>query len=367
MALPTPEFLDSDVNGIVTDMILFYESATGKTLEPAQPERLLINNFAYRIALRLRATNDASLQNLLQFSTFPVLDYLVELVGVVRIPAKTSKTTLEFNILTGHPPLTIPAGTRVSNSDGTAVVATIAGFFVGSGIDTVEVPAESVTPGINYNGFLANSLTTIIDTFPQFDSVSNIDQTSSGSDEETDEQLRERSKLAPSAFSVAGPVDAYKYFTYSVNPDIIDVSVISHIPGQVNIYPLTNTVPTPPAIINQVKTFFNNDKVRPLTDTIVVLAPTTLNYTIQVDLTLYDGSDDVAIVQQVNDNLSAYVDEKGSKLGIDIITKQIIEACMVEGVYDLVLALPASNIVVGASEFGNCTSITVTVVGYNQG
>lgn len=367
MALPIPEFLERDVNEITNDMILFYEAATGKTLQPAQPERLLINTFAYREALLRNAVNDAALQNLLQFSTFPILDYLVELVGVTRIPAQTSKTTLEFTLLTGHPALTIPAGTRVTNADGSAVFSTIDPFFVALGIDVVEVPAQSETAGSSFNGFLVGSLNVIIDTFPQFDSVSNLDTTSGGAEEETDAQLRERAKLAPSAFSVAGPRDAYKFFAFSANPDIIDVSVESPIPGQVNIYPLTDIVPTPASVLTQVFNLCNGDKVRPLTDTVVVIAPTPVNYSIQADLTLYNGADDVAITQQVLDALNTYAEEKGNKLGIDIIINQIRALCMADGVYNVNLPFPAADLVLGANEFGNCTSVVVNIVGYNNG
>lgn len=367
MALPIPEFLDRDVNNIVSDMILFYEAATGKTLQPAQPERLLINVFAYREALLRNAVNDAALQNLLQFSVYPVLDYLVALVGTVRIPAQAAKTNLEFTLLSGHPALTIPAGTRVSNSDGSAVFSTIDPTFVALGIDTIVVPAQSTNTGPSFNGFLASSIIVLLDTFAQFDTVTNLDQTSGGSDEETDDQLRERAKLAISAFSVAGPVNAYKYFAFSANPDILDVSIDSPIPGQVNIYPLTAIVPTPTTILNQVQLVCSDEKVRPLTDTVVVLAPTASVYTIQADLTLYTGADDVAITQQVTDLLNNYKDQKGSKLGMDIIINQILALCMVDGVYDVNLVTPIADIVVSQNEFGNCTSVVVNVVGYNNG
>jgi hypothetical protein len=55
--------------------------------------------------------------------------------------------------------------------------------------------------------------------------------TANGTDDETDEELRERIRLAPSQFSVAGPTGAYKFFAKSAHPSIVDVSVtIGHDP-----------------------------------------------------------------------------------------------------------------------------------------
>ena len=118
MALVIPEFISRDVNEITSDMIAFYETATGKLLQPAQPERLLINTFAYREAILRNAINDASLQNLVEFSRYPILDYLAQLVSVTRLQALKAQTNINFNLLTGHSALTITQGTRVSNNDG---------------------------------------------------------------------------------------------------------------------------------------------------------------------------------------------------------------------------------------------------------
>jgi phage-related baseplate assembly protein len=367
MELVIPEFLDRNVNDITLDMISFYETATGKTLQPAQPERLLINTFAYREALLRNAINDAALQNLVDFSRFPILDYLGQIVGVNRLEAQKAVTNIEFNLLTGHTALTIQTGTRVSNATGTAIFSVIADAFVGLGINTIVVKCEAETAGILFNNYLAGSLNVLLDAFTGFDFCSNIDNTSGGSDSETDIQLRARIKLAPSSFSVAGPRDAYKFFAYSANPAIIDVSVTNPIPGQVNIYPLTSTVPTPQSILDEVFVICNGDKVRPLTDTVLVVAPTPINYSISLDLTLYVNSDDVAIIQQVTEALNVYSTDKAGKMGIDIIRNQIIALGIVDGVYNANLTSMVSDLVINDTSFGNCTSIIVNVVGYNNG
>uniref|UniRef100_A0A1A9WW60 Collar domain-containing protein n=1 Tax=Glossina brevipalpis TaxID=37001 RepID=A0A1A9WW60_9MUSC len=61
-------------------MIAWYEKVSGKTLYPAQDERLLINLIAYREALVRLAIQDTAEQNLVAFARAPMLDYLGELV-----------------------------------------------------------------------------------------------------------------------------------------------------------------------------------------------------------------------------------------------------------------------------------------------
>ncbi len=84
--LPAPVFVsDSDgtnPNLILADMIAAFEASAGRTLQPAQVERLLIDLYAYRESLVRNAVQYAGQQNLLAFAIFPMIDYLGGLVGV---------------------------------------------------------------------------------------------------------------------------------------------------------------------------------------------------------------------------------------------------------------------------------------------
>lgn len=75
MALPTPEFINRDPQTIIAEMKADYEARTGKTLEPAQVETLLINAFAYRESLLRNQIQDAALQNLVAFARYPMIDF----------------------------------------------------------------------------------------------------------------------------------------------------------------------------------------------------------------------------------------------------------------------------------------------------
>ncbi len=82
------DVLPNDPQAITAEIVAAYEAATGKTLYPAQVERLLIDLIAYRETLLRAAINDAARQNLVRFARAPMLDYLGELVGVRRLPGE---------------------------------------------------------------------------------------------------------------------------------------------------------------------------------------------------------------------------------------------------------------------------------------
>src|SRR5713226_7297672 len=121
--LPAPVFVADadglDPNLILADMVAAFESAAGRTLQPAQVERLLINLYAYRESLVRNAIQYAGQQNLLAYSIFPMIDYLGQLLGVARLPAQGATSTIQFTLANALSiSYTLPAGTLVGTSDG---------------------------------------------------------------------------------------------------------------------------------------------------------------------------------------------------------------------------------------------------------
>ena len=81
--------------------------------------------------------------------------------------------------------------------------------------------------GVDGNELLPGQVNVLVDLIPYVESVSNTTKTSGGADLESDESLAERIFLAPSGYSVAGPDDAYKYWTKTYSQTIGDVKVTS--------------------------------------------------------------------------------------------------------------------------------------------
>ena len=235
-------------------MVARYEELTGKTLQPAQPERLLLNGYAYRELLLRQGVQSAAVQNLVDFSDAPVLDYLGALLGVTRLAAAPAEASLTFTLVSGHGAVTIPVGTRVSSTDGKAVFRTKQDVNVAVGINTASVEADCDAPGVIGNGYAIGQISTILDPQAFLVSATNPAVTAGGADEETDANLRERIKLAPASFSNAGSRGAYTYWAKSANANIIDVAITQPVPGTVNIYPLmADGAVTPDAVLDSVE------------------------------------------------------------------------------------------------------------------
>lgn len=366
--LTPPIFIEVDPEQVLAEIIEQYELEAGITLKPSSVERLILGAFAYRESLLRAQVQGAALQNLLSFSRAPVIDFLGELVGVERLPAASARCTLRFTLQPDHTGVTIPAGTRVRSTDGQAVFATIEAFNAPAGQTPVFVEAEATTAGASGNGFALNTITVILDPQAFIVSVRNTTIPAGGADQEDDDGLRQRIRLAPSRFSTAGATDAYRFATLSANPAIIDASVTMLVPGTVLILPLMDSGDvTPQTVIDQVFDAANDEKVRPLSDTVVVQSPERIEYDIIAELTLYDDADIDEVVAAVTANLEEFTTAARQRMGFDIKETQVGEAIQrVPGVYNY--TLPGfSSLIISPLQFGFCTQIQVSVTGFNEG
>lgn len=365
--MPAPQFISTDGAAIIAELVAIYEAESGRTLQPAQPERLLINSFA-EAALRTRlALQIACEQMLVNYSSAPALDELAALVNVQRLPASSASTTILFTCIASPSGNLIPAGTRVGSSDGRVSFAVAENTEVAPSATTVSAIANAQTAGTVGNGYAVGEILVPLDPLPFVISSVNTTQSAGGADSETDAQLRERVKLAPATFSVAGPREAYKFFAFTASPTIIDVAVGQIVPGTVGVYPLVAGGTTPPETIALVSSILSADDVRPLTDTVVVESPTVVAYDLEVEVEILEGQNSTDIEAAVTAALQAYADEKASKCGRDIVISQIITRASVAGVYSVTVVEPISDEVVEFNEVAILGTLTVTITGDNPG
>ena len=366
----TPTFINTDSEVIVAEIVADYEQRTGKTLQPGQAEYLLINAFAFREKILREQIQAAGLQMLIHFATAPALDYLAELVGLTRLAASFATTTLQFTLVAGHGGVVIPANTRIASTDGKVFFATQENITVAVGVNSATAICFASQSGTIANGYAIDTITQILDPLAFLESATNTDSSAGGADAETDEQLRERAKLAPSQFSVAGPSDAYKFFAKSASPDIIDVAVTSPVPGTVNVYPLvTGGIATPSGTLSLVNTVLNDEKVRPLSDTVAVLSPTIQNFDIAVDVVTYTDADVSDVQATIETALLEYINAKKTKLGQDIKLDQITAIAVYDNtkVFDVTITSPSADVVITETEVAVNGTITVNITGSSDG
>ncbi len=94
--------------------------------------------------------------------------------------------------------------------------------------------------------------------------VTNLTASSGGSEQEDNDRLRERIKLAPESFTNAGSKMAYRFHAMQAHPNVVDVAVLSlSVPGTVELYPLLSTGLPDDSILTLVESFCSDEKVRP--------------------------------------------------------------------------------------------------------
>jgi len=369
VSLARPVFVSCDPQAITSEMVADYEGRVGRTLYPAQVERLLIDFFAYRETLVRLAIQQAAEQNLVAFARAPMLDYLGELVGVTRIPAQPAATVLRFSTEAGPvSPLLIPAGTRVESRDGAIAFATDTDAIVAAGATSIDIPATCTTAGVAGNGWAAGQIATLIDDVGAGTlTVANTSVTADGDEAEKDDRLRDSIRLAPESFSTAGSRAAYRFHAMRASTQISDVAVLTPKAGDVAIYPLTTSGLPSETLLALVAAMCSAEKVRPLTDTVFVLSPIERPFTVRANVKIYADRDPATVLAACQASIAAWATDRAAGLGRDVVPSQANAALSVAGIYEVELIEPSAPIVVAENEWAHCTSITVALAGLSNG
>ncbi len=360
-SIPDVSFVETDADVIFNNIKTAFEKNIGRTLYPGDPLIILLQTFTLVLSQQANKFEYTAKQNLLKYSDNGYIENLGALVGVSRLQPSSAFVTLKFNISEAQPGVVlIPAGTRVSTGN-KIYFATTKDIEILSGEVEVIVVAECEEPGTVGNDFRIGEINQIVDLFDYYDSVENTTISSGGSDLESLEKFRERIFDAPNSFSVAGPEAAYEYWAKSTNASISDVSVYSPEPGVVELIPLLNNgvLPTD-EILQEVYDFCSADERRPLTDFVVVKAPTIKNYNVDI---VYFVSRSNANNQSNIDNLAKsvaneYVLWQKSSLGRDINPSKLQAMIMETGVKRLVVNEPNFE-VLNYNEVAICGNVNV--------
>ena len=362
--LPEPNFIDRDPIAITNEWIALYQEKTGKTLQDAQIERILIDVGSYRETLLRIKIQVIAESNLLNYATLDVLKHIGILVGVTILEAKYSSATFLFTLDTVQTfDITIASGTQIESNDGKYIFETTEDLIIRAGSLTASVKATCTTAGDDTNGYEINSITNLLTPLGYVVTVTNTTVTSGGQDEESADSLRERIRQAPESFSNAGSKGAYKFHTLSADQSIIDVVVISPSAGVVEIYPLVSSGTPSDELISTVQAYLSDDKIRPLTDNVIVKKPEAVDFSITAKLTLYSYADITSVQAAVNEGLNSYKMTLKSKLNKDIVPNQIIAILnAIYGVYNIELISPEFQSL-EANQWANLQGINISYEG----
>jgi phage-related baseplate assembly protein len=160
-------------------------------------------------------------------------------------------------------------------------------------------------------------------------------------DGESDASLLARLLLAPAGFSVAGPTRAYEFHARTVDPDAIaDVAVLSPTPGIVRVVVLPATdMDTGPlnALLLEIEIALNDEAIRPLCDTVEVIAATALDRRVSVQYWLFPGAASEPAEAAMTTALEEYSAQR--VIGRDVMRSKMAALAHVEGVHSVVVTL----------------------------
>lgn len=345
--LPDVNFVETDAQQIIDDIISGYQEIAGRTLGQADPVRLYLLTLAYIIINQRNLINESGKSNLLYYAQGDFLDHIALSRDVTRLEATASLTTLRFTLsgaqLTN---IGIPQGTRAT-ADNKLYWRTTAPATIVAGQLYVDVPAEAMTSGVAANGLAIGTITRIVDPIPYVQAVTNTTLTSGGRDRESDEALRLRIFEAPQAFSIAGPELAYVFWARTASVAISDVAAYSPTPGVVEIRPLLQDGQIPGQdILDAVDAVLSPKTIRPLTDKVNVLAPETASYDLNFTyfIRANDGTSEAIIIDRVNQAVTDYRAWQRAKLGRDINPDELITLVKQAGAKRLAIVSPTYTV-----------------------
>ena len=363
--LPEPNFIERDPDVVTKEWIAAYEEKSGKVLQPAQIERLMIDVGAYRETVLRMKIQETAKQNLLSYAPLEILEHIGEPLGVSKLLANCSLTTLKFSVDEALDfDFKIDAGCEVETKDGLFIFQTTEAASLKAGETSITAEAICETPGSASNNYTLGSINNLITPLSYISTVENITVTSGGADDEDATSLRERIRQAPEKFSNAGSKGAYRYHTLSAHQSITDVAINSPSPGVVNIYPLTKDGNPTEEILKIVQTYLSDDKIRPLTDKVQVISPERIEFSIKATIWLYMDADSQSVINTIDAKMREYKVSLSEKLGKNVIKTQIISILnSIYGVYKVIPETP-EDIDIKEYQWADLVDYDITIGGY---
>ena len=190
-------------------------------------------------------------------------------------------------------------------------------------------------------------------------------------DGEDDESLRERIRIAPESFSVAGPAKAYEFHARKAHPDIADVKILTPPdtePGHVEIYPLMKGGAMPDdSVLEAVRNICAADTVRPDTDYVTVKKPSAVTFTLNIDYWIDAGNSAVAVSlkQNIEQAIETWLVWQKSSLGRDINPSELTHRVIQAGAKRCVIHSPVFTVLKN-SQTASCSQKLINYMGLEE-
>lgn len=371
-SLPDISFIDGITlqglqNLLISAYLKKYEEVTGKRirLAKADPNRIILLANAQVLYQGFEHIDRAGKMNFLKYSYGEFLRNLAAFKNVAELEPKPATVNVKWMLAEPRTVVTaIPEGTRVT--------ADFETFFESTEYNEIPIGETEIVitmtcteAGEKGNGFAPGEIIEQVDPLAFIDSIVNIDTSAGGTDEESDQSIAERTYLAPSAYSTAGPDDAYIYHAKNYDPSIGDVVPTSPTPGVVDIrFMMADGTMPSAATIAGLKSYLAQRGKRPLTDNLQVGAPEVVSYNITA--TYYINKSDRANAEAIQDGaeqaVEDYKDWQSAKIGRDINPDELRGYMKEAGVKRIVITAPEFTVLT-KQQIAQCSTVTLTYGG----
>ena len=356
------------------DMLNWYKEKkkeeTGKdiTLPAGDERRLLLTACAYYLYQGYMFIDDAGKMGLLKYARGMYLDNLGAMKKVPRNPTRGATVTLKFKITESRDFATgIPEGTRATAGNNLYFATTEYGEIL-PGETSAEITAVCTTTGVAGNYFGIGEINQMVDAVPFISGVENVTVPENGQDTEEDDSYRLRIYLAPAGYSNAGSEDGYRFFVLSFNPNISDIRVTSPEECEIHICYLLEDGRIPgEESLKALKEYLEEETRKPITDRVVVYAPVTKDY--ELELRYYinqsESSQAVRIQNGVTQAIEDYLLWQSCKIGRDINPDELICRIKSAGAKRVEITAPVFT-VVSDNQVAKCIKKTVNYGGLER-
>ncbi len=262
--------------------------------------------------------------------------------------------------------ITITIGTLVATTDGTQFETTATGTISDGNQDSNSVSITATEEGTESN-VPANTVTVIVTPVNGVETVDNSSSTTGGLDVETDEEFTKRFKEYVEGL---GQSNEYGLITGAKSvTGVRSVSTIEHFPPSssynVSVYIDDGAGNASAALIASVLSELkgngtvSNPGYKAAGINIQVLAPTKVTQDVTVVVTDDGALSEATMKYNIEQAISNYINNLW--LGGDIIRNSLIKVIMaVDGVDDISLTTPATNITINFNQIARTGTITVT-------
>lgn len=339
------------LNEMVADFETKYTEETGRKirLRPGDKEHIHLRVLAGQYYQMYQQLDYAAKMNLLKYSKGDFLKHLGAFKKTFIQEPRAAVVKVRFTLSEVRKDVIyIPEGTRVTAGDG-VYFATDDYAEVAAGESYADVTCTCETAGDIGNEYQPGTIEIIVDPVPYVKSVVNITKSEGGSGEEPEESFRERIFLAPSSYSVAGPVDAYEYWVKQYNSAAIeDVKIYEPTEAVVDIRILLQGGALPSeTFCSGCLQYLKDNPIIPLTDNDYVLPPDVVGYDLKA--TYYISRSDINNVKSIQDSIEAakdtYLNWQRTKIGRDLNPDALIEFVRAAGGKRCVIESPVFTVI----------------------